>query len=177
MESIKTYKAILLSVLGLVIVVGGSYLYMKHKPAQKEAAVVKHVNLLSGQITREFEGENKLVYSMDIPDTATSTVSMDDALVTVSDNGALFAAVYMTYEGGRGYSSADYLNNVVAAKVSGLTVTGTTTIGTIVWTTAQTANSEWHVGQVGDGQWLMVVESKKSLHDQVVAMLESLTTK
>lgn len=177
METIKTYKAILLSVLGLVIVVGGSFLYMRNKPVMKENAVVKQSNLLTGQIAREYEGENKLVYTMDIPETATSTISMDDALVTINDNGALLAAVYFTYEGGRGYSSADYLQNVVASKVTGLSMTGTTTVGTVLWTTAETANSEWHVGQVGDGQWLMVVENKKVNHELVVEMLDSLTTK
>jgi hypothetical protein len=176
-EGIKTYKAILLSVLGLVIVVTGSYFYMKHERASKEAVVANHMHALTGQVTRIYEGENKLVYSMNIPETATSMLSMDDALVTINDNGGLYAAVYMTYEGGRGYSAVDYINNVVAPKVHALTVTGTTTVGPVLWTTAESANSEWHVGQVGDGQWLMVVESKKALHDSVMEMIESLTTK
>jgi hypothetical protein len=178
MESIKTYKAILLSVLGLVIVVVGSFIYIRHhKNTEVEAVVKKQVTTLSGQVTRVYEGENKLVYSMDVPETATSALSMDDALVTVKNDGALFAAVYMTYEGGRGFSSADYLTNVTAKAVPGLAVTGTTTLGGVTWTTAEGGNSEWHVGQVGDGQWLMVVESKKTLHDQVAQMLETLTTK
>jgi hypothetical protein len=177
MESIKTYKAILLSVLGLVIVVVGSFVYIRHhKNAGVEAVVKKQVTTISGQLVRVYEGENKLVYSMDIPQTATSELSMDDALVTIKNDGALFAAVYMTYEGGRGFSSADYLNNVTAKSVP-LTITGTTTLGGVLWTTAEGGNSEWHVGQVGDGQWLMVVESKKALHDEVAQMLETLTTK
>lgn len=176
-EGVKTYKTILLSVLGLVIVVTGAYFYMKHKPEAIKAPVTTHAHAVSGQVTRMYEGENKLVYEMGIPETATSTVSMDDALVTIIDNGALLAAVYMTYEGGRGYSASDYLHNVVAPKVRGLAMTGTTTIGDTLWTTAESAYSEWHVGQVGDGQWLMVVENKKTNHDAVVEMLQSLTTK
>ncbi len=177
MESIKTYKAILLAVLGLVFVVGGAYLFMGSKPIAKEPVVKTHSQTLEGQVTRIYEGENKLVYSMDIPDTATSAVSMDDALVKITDNGALYAAIYMSYEGGRGYSSLDYVNNVIVPHVSNLIVTGTTTIGTTIWTVAQSANSEWHVGQVGDGQWLMVVESRKALHDQIVEMLDGLLAK
>jgi hypothetical protein len=114
---------------------------------------------------------------MDIPETATSAVSMDDGLVKITDNGALYAAVYMSYEGGRGYSSLDYINNVIVPHVATLTLTGTTTIGETIWTTAASPNSEWHVGQVGDKQWLMVVESKKTLHTGIVEMLESLMTK
>jgi hypothetical protein len=177
MESIKTYKAILVAVLGLVIVVSGAYVYMKKNPQAKETIVKDHAKTLEGQVVRMYEGENKLVYAMDIPETAVSALSMDDALVTVTDNGALFAAIYMTYEGGRGYASVDYLTNVVASRVPVLSITGTTTIGSTLWTVAEGTNSEWHVGQVGDGQWLMVVESKKALHDQVVEMLESLVTK
>jgi hypothetical protein len=177
MESIKTYKAILLAVLGLVLVVSGAFFYMKGKPVAKETIVRSNMVTLEGQVTRIYEGENKLVYSMDIPETATSAVSMDDGLVKITDNGALYAAVYMSYEGGRGYSSLDYINNVIVPHVATLTLTGTTTIGETIWTTAASPNSEWHVGQVGDKQWLMVVESKKTLHTGIVEMLESLMTK
>ncbi len=177
MESIKTYKAILLAVLGLVIVVSGAYVYMKKSPGAKESVVKSNIQTIEGQVTRIYEGENKLVYSMDIPETATSTISMDNALITVKDNGALYAAVYMTYEGGRGYGSLDYINNVIVSHVPVLTIMGTTTIGSTVWTVAEGATSEWHVGQVGDGQWLMIVENPKANHAQIVGMLESISIK
>ncbi len=179
MESIKTYKAILLSVLGLIIVVAGSFMYMRHHKTKAPQAMVKSTSttMISGKVTRIFEGENDLVYSMDVPATATSTLSMDDALVTIKNNDVLFAAVYMSYEGARGYSSADYIQNIIAKSVPTVMVTGTTSLGGVTWTLAEGGNSEWHVGQVGNGAWLMVVENKKSLHDQVVTMLESLTTK
>jgi hypothetical protein len=57
-----------------------------------------------------------------------------------------------------------------------LNITGTTTLGTTVWTTAESQNTEWHVGQVGNGQWLMVVESPKVSHDDVVSSIESMKT-
>jgi hypothetical protein len=177
MEGVKTYKAILLGVLGLIIVVAASYVFMKHQPLKKETGTVSHMQELSGQVIRMYEGENKIVYTMDVPQTATATRSMDDALVTVDDNGMLYAAIYFSYEGGRGYSAADYMNQNIVPHVPVLEFTGTTTIGGVVWTTAESANSEWHVGQVGNGAWLMVVESKKVNHDKVVESLESLSTK
>lgn len=177
MEGVKTYKAVLLVVVGLGVVVAGSYIYMKDKSVDKESVVKSTTQTLEGQVTRIFEGENKLVYSLDIPETATSTLGMDSALVKVTDNGMALVSIYMSYEGGRGYASTDYINNVIAPKVSALTTVGTTTIGGTMWTIAQTANTEWHVGQVGDGQWLMVVEGKKSSHDAIVEILESLDTK
>lgn len=178
-EGVKTYKAVLLAVVGLGVVVAGSYVYMKDRPVEKEreAVVNSTVHMLEGQVMRMHEGENKLVYSMDIPETATSALALDGALIKVTDNGTPFVSMYMSYEGGRGYASTDYINNVIAPKVSVLTTVGTTTIGGTTWTVAQTANTEWHVGQVGDGQWLMIVEAKRSSHDAIVKMLESLTTK
>lgn len=174
----KTYKAILLSVLGLVIVVGGSYMYMRnHKTAPKEAVVKGSSVSYEGSVTRTFEGENKLVYSFDIPETATATVSMDGALVKVTNGVLPVVAMYMSYEGGRGYSSLDYISNNIIPKVSGVKTTGTTTIGGVLWTMAQSGTSEWYVGQVGDGQWLMVAEGKLANHDATVGLLESLKTK
>ena len=178
LRRMKTYKAILLAVLGLIIVVTGAYVYMKgHKPVAKEIVSKGNFRTLEGQVTRMYEGENKLVYAFDVPTTATSTTSMEDALVKVTNNGSPYVALYMTYEGGRGYSSLDYINNLIVPHVSSLTIIGTTTIGSTIWTIAQSAQSEWHVGQVGDGQWLMIVETKRSEHDQTVELLQSLSTK
>jgi hypothetical protein len=174
----KTYKAILLTVLGLVVVVGGSYFYMRnHKAPVKETVSKNNMVTLEGQVTRMYEGENKLVYSFDVPASATSTMSMDNALVKVTNDGALYMAVYMSYEGGRGYSVMDYVNANIGKRVKGLVVTGTTTINGIMWTVAQTPQTEWHVAQVGDGQWLMIVENNRSLHDKIVSHLETLKTK
>lgn len=171
----KTYKAILLAVAGLVIVVTGGYLYMKgNKPVVKEAITKGSVRSLEGQVTRMFEGENKVVYGFDVPDGATSTVSMDGALIKVTTGSALYMATYFSYEGGRGYSSEDYIKSIIAPHVSVLNMVGTTTIGSRVWTVAESVNTEWHVGQVGDGQWLMVVESPKVNHDKIVDTLEGL---
>lgn len=177
MENIKTYKALLLAVLGLVIVVTGAYLYMKDKPSPKEQTVKVDERLLSGQVTRLHEGENTLTYRMDMPAGATSTVSQEGMLVRVNLGDALFAATYFSYEGARGYSSTDYIYRNIIPRVAGVSVTGTTTVGETLWTVAQSSLSEWWVGQVGDGQWLMVVENRLDNHDKVVQMLQSLDTK
>jgi hypothetical protein len=175
MESIKTYKAILLAVVGLVVVVSGGYVYMKkHAVAPKEAIVKSHMDSLEGQVMRMYEGENKVVYSFDVPEGSTSTVSMDGALIKVMTGSALYMATYFSYEGGRGYSAEDYIKNTIAPHVSTLAMVGTTTIGSRIWTVAESANTEWHVGQVGDGQWLMVVESPKANHEDIVNTLEDL---
>jgi hypothetical protein len=174
-KALKTYKVILLAVLVLVVVVGGGYFAMKKNPATEKQAITKsHMKAFEGQVTRMFEGENKVVYSFDIPEEATTSVSMDGALIKATSGSSLYAAAYFSYEGGRGYSAEDYIKNTIAPQVNVLNVVGTTTIGTRVWTVAESVNTEWHVGQVGDGQWLMVVESPKANHEDILSTLEGL---
>lgn len=177
MERIKTYKALLLSVLGLVIVVGGAYWYMKDKPAPKEAVVKSSTRTIEGEVVRQFEGENKIVYNLDIPEQASTTLGMDGALVKVLTGATPYVSMYFSYEGGRGYMPTDYIKNVIAPHVNSVAIVGTTTIGSYTWTVAQSAASEWHVAQVGNGSWLLIVENKRALHDQVADTLDSLTTK
>lgn len=180
MESIKTYKAILLAVAGLVIVVGGSYYFLeggRFKKPVEQVKIKENTVSFSGQVTRISEGENKAVYSFDIPAKATTTVSMDGALVRITEDGALYAAAYLSYEGARGYVAEEYINRVIAPQVHALTPMGTSTIGSYTWMLAESANTEWHVAQVGDGQWLMVVENPKVNHDRVMGILEGLQVK
>lgn len=177
MEKIKTYKALLIAVVVLCAVAGGAFFYTKGKaPVATEAVKKVSTNALEGQVVRAFEGENKIIYKMDIPETATSTLAMDGALVKVMDNGTPFVSMYFSYEGGRGYIATDYINNVIAPRVPGVKIVGTSTVGLYTWTVAESQASEWHVAQVGDGQWLLVVENKKSLHDGAVEALDTLTT-
>lgn len=177
MEKMKTYKAVLLGVLGLVIVVGGSYWYMKGKPVQKEAVVKSTTRTIEGEVVRK-NGDNevKVVYNLDIPEGATTTLGMNDALINIVSGTKPLAEMYFTYEGARGYSVRDYIDRVIAPQVK-VTVTGTTTIGSSMWTVAESLGSEWHVAQVGDGSWLLVVENKRDLHDDVMNMLDTLVTK
>lgn len=170
----KTYTSLLLVVAGLVVVVLGGYIYMKKRaPVTEMKASAFQMKTISGQVTRSFEGENTLTYSFDIPENATSAIGMSDALVRITENGALYAAVYMSYEGGRGYVPEEYINRIIAPQVHVLTAGGTSTVGLYTWTEAESANSEWHVAQVNEGKWLVVVENPKSNHDRV---LESLGT-
>jgi hypothetical protein len=172
----KTYITLLSVVLGLAIVVTGSYFYMKDKPMQKEALVSSDVSVLEGAVTRIFEGENKITYALDIPTTATSTLGMEGALIKVTEGGAPYVSIYFSYEGGRGYMPEDYIRGVIMPRVRSVLITGTTSIGAYTWTHAETEASEWHVAQVGDGQWLMIVESKRFLHDRVAETLASVST-
>lgn len=131
----------------------------------------------SSKVVRVFEGENVLEYTFDIPETATTSIDMDGALIRVIDVDTPAYAVYMSYEGARGYSPLDYLNNVVAPHVAVIDPMGTSTIGLFDWQLAETEGSEWHIASVNGGNWLIIVESKKTSHDTVIKTLESVSVK
>lgn len=172
----KTYTSILIVVAVLAVVVLGGYAFRKNsttvisKEKEKETVSMK---TFEGQVTRMFEGENKIVYSFDIPENGTTSISMDGALIKVTDPRGLYASFYMSYEGGRGLTPLEYINQVISPHISILSMKGTSTIGLFDWQIAESPASEWHVASVLNGQWLIIVENKKSLHDDVEKTLKS----
>lgn len=143
----------------------------------KEEVTQKSSYSFTGKVIRNFEGENVLEYSFDLPEGATTTVERDGSLIKVINQDSLVVAMYMSYEGGRGYSPADYIKNVIANSVPAITMTGTTTIGLYDWEVAESERSIWHVAKGGDGSWLMVVENKKADNEVAHTIIESITTK
>lgn len=176
MEYIKTYKAILLAVGGLIIVVGSAYYFYggSLKKPVEQVKVRTNTQLVTGQVTRMYEGENKAVYSFYLPEEATTTISMDGALIRADEGNSLYAAIYLSYEGGRGYVAEEYINRIIAPQVHVIESGATSTVGLYTWTKAESANTEWHVAQVGDGQWLMIVESPKKNHDRILEVLDEM---
>ena len=170
--------------IGLVVLFavlyGGSLLMNK---GGKDVANVKDVETsvamksFIGQVVRNYEGENVLEYGFDIPETATTSIDMDGALIKIVDQELPVATVYMSYEGGRGYSALDYISNVIAPHVSVINVTGTSSVGMYDWQIAESEGSEWYVTPVASSSWLIVVENKKSVHSTVEKMLESVFAK
>ncbi len=175
----KKYVPYIVGIVVLFVLVYLGQGVMKNREAVKEEemTVITPTRLVEGTVTRFFEGEWVLGYAFDIPEGATTTVEREGSIVKVLEDGKLLSAMYFSYEGGRGYSPEDYINNVIAPNVSMVTTTGTTTIGTTDWTVAEGASSVWHVAAVKGGEWLVVAESKKGDNDKALKVLESLTTK
>lgn len=135
------------------------------------------VQTVNGEVKRIFEGDNVLGYTFDAPIEATVSSQMDGALIQVNKDGELRASVYFSFEAGRGYSASDYIANVIAPKVSVVNPTGTTTLGAHDWQGVESAYSEWFITPVRNGEWLVVVESKKVFHEDTVNLLETLDIK
>ncbi len=145
--------------------------------AEEESMEFSSPTLFNGQVIRNHEGENVLEYTLSLPETATTSIEMDGALIKVSDQGVPLVEMYASYEGARGYSASDYINNNIAPAVKAITSVGTTTIGLYEWDVVESENSIWHVGRVGDGRWLMVIESRKIDSEIAYQIIESLDTK
>jgi hypothetical protein len=172
----KKYANISIGVVVLLVVLYGGQLLMKERPEAGISNVEAAVGMMSisGQVTRVFEGENVINYMLDIPETATTSVSMDGALIRITDTANPLVSIYFSYEGGRGYRPMDYINNTIAPHVPVITPTSTSTIGAYEWQKAESDISEWHLASVLDGNWLIVVENKKTAHEAVERTLESL---
>ncbi len=163
---------------------GGSELSVTE--GEKSSVAMKSV---SGQVLR---GDNVFDYTFDIPETATTSLSMDGALIKVTDVlvtdaeastsepivvSTPVATLYVSYEGVRGYSAMDYISNMIAPHVSVINPTSTSTIGSYDWQAAESEGSEWRIASVDSGKWLIIVENRKSAHDVVEKVLESISVK
>lgn len=187
----KKNVIILISLVVLVAVLyGGSSLIKKsgvNNPSIKNVESSLSMKSVVGQVVRVFEGENTLEYGFDIPETATTSLDMDGALIKVTDilvsqeDGTEIptplTTLYISYEGARGYTPSDYISNIIAPHVSVINEVGTTTIGLYDWQVVESEASEWRIASVDSGKWLIVVENKKSVHDTVEKILESVSVK
>ena len=143
----KKYVNILVGIVVLLAVLYGGRLLLTEHPKVDVKEVESSIGMLtfSGEVTRIFEGENKLMYSLSLPETATTSITMDGALLKIMDGVSPFASAYFSYEGARGYTPMDYINNTIAPHVSVINPTGTSTIGSYDWQVAESEGSEWHI--------------------------------
>lgn len=148
---------------------------LKNKKEVKEN--VLELKKFEGEVSRFFEGDNVIKYSFDIPKSSSATTSMEGALIKVIDNNNQIETVYISYEGGRGFTPLDYINEIIAPHVSVITPTSTLKIGNIEWQEAESGASKWFIGNVLNGQWLVVVEGKKSNEDKMLTTLKSFEVK
>lgn len=172
----KTYITILLGVVVIAAVVFGGYKYTKSDAVRTTPVGNDGISYVttSGEVTRLYEGTSTLSYTFDIRTTATTSVSMNGALIKVTDATTTVGSMYISYEGGRGYSPIEYITNIVSPHVPTITPTGTSTIGAYDWVTAETPASEWFIASVADGKWLIVMEGKKASDADVKHILETI---
>lgn len=171
----KTYIAILIGIVVLFGVVFGGYKFIKSRELNKVSNTQSQVKMVpfNGNVVRVFEGENKINYTFNIPESASTTVDMEGALIKVTDASLPYATIYISYEGGRGLKPIEYIDAIIAPHVPVINPVGVSTIGNYEWEVAESEGSEWHIASVSNGEWLIIVENKKRVHDIVQKTLES----
>lgn len=170
----KRYIAVLVGIVVLSGVVFGGYKFIKSRtetlPVQAETVV--RMRTFTGGVMREFEGQNVLNYSFEIPESATTTIEMEGALIKILDANP-YVTMYISYEGLRGYGPVDYMDAVISPHVSVINLGDIEKLGAYEWQTAETEASEWRIAPVDNGKWLVIVENKKLRHEEANKTLES----
>jgi hypothetical protein len=175
----KRYVPIVIGVVALcaVLYVGNDRMKDDGKVAVDEQTSSIALASFTGKVTKIFEGENTLEYGFNLPETATATVEKDGALVKVTEGELPVLAAYFSFEGGRGYTPADYITHNIVPSVPAVTEMGTTTIGAHEWTVVESQWSVWHIAPASNGNWLLVVENKKTENEKALSIIESIVTK
>ncbi len=174
----KRYVPIVIGVVALcaVLYVANSQMAKRNASAVDESELAMMTSF-TGNVTRNFEGENLLEYGFDLPEGATTTIEKDGALIKVTDVVAkpLFE-MYFSFEGGRGYSPTDYITKVIAPQVKVINSQGVVAVGSREWEVVESERSVWRVAKSDDGQWLLVVESRKADAETVDPIVGSIVT-
>ncbi len=134
----------------------------------------KPVGTFVGSIATYDNAKSFVTYSFALPESAASTVEEDGAYVVTTLVGKAFTKVYFSDERTRGYTSLDYLKNLIAPKVAGFTMGTTEEIGGLTWQKAESGSMEWFVASTLSGKWLVMVEGYKKDHDEIVKTLKSM---
>ncbi len=172
-KHMKRYVPIIIGVVALCAV-----LYLGSSKISSDEKNLANDEMKVSVTSKSFQGTftklgNTLEYGFDLPETATATVSMDGALIKVADMNSPVLAMYLSYEGDRGYLPADYITNKIMPKVPGITQMGQKMVGEYEWTVVESANSEWHVASIENGKWLLIVENTKAVNEQAMSILET----
>lgn len=133
----------------------------------------------SGDIVAMFEGTTtaKVTFDYDALYTVEQGTGNKSRYFVIKNATGTLATIYASYEGGRGYSAAEYLAEVIAKAIPTVSAPSTAMYGDANWMTASTVNTEWHLAPQKDGEWVLVVESKKADNAKVGEILKTLTIK
>lgn len=150
----------------LILMLIGVGLYIKKGSSTKDVintSVVTQTQKVAGEINAIFEGNNITRYSFSIPGSATSTKKNESGTIihVTNASSSLITALYFSFEGGRGYTPKEYVQEVIASKVPVVTITGSSTVGNLSGIAASSDSTIWKIAPTEDGQFLVVVEYPK----------------
>ncbi len=133
--------------------------------------VSKEKGMIKGEVTAIYEGEHTLNYKLALADNATTSLEKDNRLLKISSASTTKPLYYyFSYEGSRGYTADDYINNVLAKSVQ-IVKREVVTHGENNWTVVRSVNSSWYIATFGE--WLLVIESSNADKDIAIASISS----
>lgn len=183
----KMYASLALyAVLGLALgyAIAKGVLYVMNKPKVVESKIENKISdeklsTFQGYVSANFEGENKLEISFDHDSSFTVTQGKESRsrYFTITSASTTIATIYISYEGGRGYTATDYINNTLKKFIANLEVNPRSASSSSRLYSANSLNSEWSILPSEDGAWLAIVENTKVNSDNVKVILETLVLK
>jgi hypothetical protein len=193
--------AIIGLILGYGVAKGALYLYSRQSNVSKSEMMSEEQNkedeniqtidalkdvpgykIYSASYSHTHEGDHKgeISFLMNEKYTAEQGVGTKSRYFYVKDeSGSIVANIYASYEGGRGYSAADYINNVIAkaANVNLVNETSNVVYGNNIFSFNTNGKSNWNTFASQDKMWVMVIESKLTNQDKVKSIFDSLIVK
>ena len=184
----KMYASLVLyAILGLALgyVVAKGVLYLVNRPKTGDSSIVTEnqnqagTKNFTGEINSVFEGDNKAVVSFAYNDNLTveQGVGAKSKYFYIKNASGTVATIYASFEGGRGYTGNDYLLEVIKKAVPSVSTPTSMVHGSTTWSYAATAGTEWNTASFKTGNWVMVVENKKSNTDLVKSILDTMDVK
>lgn len=173
---------IVLGVAAGYLVAKGVRAFMSSRDADDVKVVTEEkmgTKTFSGEVVALFEGTStaKVTFDYDGSYTVEQGTGNRSRYFVVKNASSTLATIYASYEGGRGYSAAEYLAEIIAKVVPTVGAPSTSVYDDASWMTASTVNTEWHLAPQKDGEWVLVVESKKADNAKVGEILKTLTVK
>jgi hypothetical protein len=155
-----------------VIYAHDKYVNYKAKSAIETNTATDTVKTFEGEVSSNFEGPNTVKYAF-VYDGAYTATSTKPKYVFIKEGTTTIATIYMSYEGGRGYTGKDYVNQVIKKVVAGISAPVDTTDDYGTWTKASSASTDWNI--LSAGEYLAVIESSKLNTSKIVSILETLS--
>ncbi len=130
------------------------------------------VKTFEGTLTSNFEGTSTVKYAF-VYDGAYSATSTKPKYAFIKEGTSTIATIYFSYEGGRGYSAADYVSQVIKKSVPSISAALEMMHGDSPWTKTSSVGTDWHI--MSSGEYLTVIESSKQNTPKIESILETLS--
>ncbi len=169
--------AILGLAIGYAVARGVIYAHDKYVNYRAQSAINQEkemdtVKTFEGEVSSNFEGTNTVKYAF-VYDGAYTATSTKPKYVFVKQGTSTIATIYFSYEGGRGYSAADYINQVIKKAVPAASAPTEVMHGDSTWTKSSSVGTDWHV--FAADEYLTVIESSKQNTSKISSIFETLS--